>query len=118
MEDLSGYTDAHYDNIFLKNWSYFELQTMIEQKAAEQNIKVEKVLPKYTSQRCSKCGDIDEGNREGREFRCLKCGFTEHSDYNAAKNIATLNIADVIASSLNNDKKEVQSGKPCELPLG
>ena len=26
-------------------------------------------------------------NREGEDFECLKCGYENHADYNAAKNI-------------------------------
>jgi transposase len=37
---------------------------------------------------CSKCGHIDKSNRKGFTFKCLSCGYTADSDYNASKNIA------------------------------
>ncbi|MFE4446537.1 zinc ribbon domain-containing protein [Streptomyces sp. NPDC056820] len=44
----------------------------------------------YTSQRCSACGFVTEGNRESQAvFRCKArgCGHRDHADVNAAKNI-------------------------------
>ncbi|MGW2767717.1 zinc ribbon domain-containing protein [Streptomyces sp. NPDC001275] len=49
-----------------------------------------KVNPAYTSQRCSACGFVTEGNRESQAvFRCKAsgCGYRDHADVNAAKNI-------------------------------
>jgi IS605 OrfB family transposase len=47
-----------------------------------------KVNPKYTSQRCNKCGFTDKGNRQSQSyFCCLSCCHTDNADTNAAKNI-------------------------------
>jgi len=95
MEQLTGIT--HKANRFLKNWSYFDLQTKIEYKAKEAGIKVVYINPKHTSQRCSKCGYIDKENRKTQaSFICLKCGFEANADYNASQNIAILNIDKII----------------------
>ena len=51
--------------------------------------RVEKVKPHYTSQRCSACGRVDENSRESQaRFVCTACGFADHADVNAARNIA------------------------------
>ncbi len=51
--------------------------------------RVEKVKPRYTSQRCSACGEVDRDSRESQAvFRCTACGFACNADVNAAKNIA------------------------------
>ena len=51
--------------------------------------RVEKVSPALTSQRCSACGQVDRDSRESQAlFRCTACGFADHADVNAAKNIA------------------------------
>jgi transposase len=51
--------------------------------------RVEKVYPVYTSQRCSACGHMDADSRESQaRFICTACGFADHADVNAAKNIA------------------------------
>lgn len=97
MERLKGFGrdsggDVRDDRIFvLRNWSYFELQSMIEYKAKRAGIKVRYVNPAYTSQTCSECGG--RGERESIHFRCLnpncKCyGKDIHADYNGARNIA------------------------------
>ncbi len=106
MEDLTGFTYEHAEDKFLKTWTYFELQTMIEQKATEIGIKVEKVKPQYTSLRCSKCGYIDKDNRNGRQFNCISCGLSLHADYNAARNLATPDIESLIDKSV----EEMKSG--------
>jgi hypothetical protein len=36
---------------------------------------------------CSHCGFTHPDNRDGEEFECLKCGYKNHADYNAAKNV-------------------------------
>ena len=55
-------------------------------KAAD---RVEKIKPHYTSQRCSACGQVDRDSRESQAaFRCTACGFADHADVNAARNIA------------------------------
>ena len=88
LEDLSGFKKNTNDFI-LRNWSFYELQTMIEQKAKKVGIMVNKVKAKYTSQRCNSCGHIDVDNRKSQsEFECTSCGHTESADYNAAKNIS------------------------------
>jgi len=47
-----------------------------------------KVAPQYTSLRCSCCGHTAKENRISQaRFACVKCGHTENSDINAAKNI-------------------------------
>ena len=43
----------------------------------------------YTSQTCSRCGNIDKENRQTQEtFVCTKCGVKLNADHNAAINIA------------------------------
>lgn len=51
--------------------------------------RVEKINPRYTSQRCSACGRVDPKSRESQaRFRCIACNFTLNADVNAAINIA------------------------------
>lgn len=42
----------------LQHWTYYDLQSKIEYKPAEQGIQVIKITPKFTSLRCSQCGCI------------------------------------------------------------
>jgi len=67
-----------------KGWGMFAQR--LEHKALG---RVEYVPAAYTSQRCSDCGHTARENRESQAvFLCVACGYSEHADVNAAKNIA------------------------------
>jgi putative transposase len=68
-------------------WAFNRLYEYVEYKAAEYGIDVEQVAPENTSRRCSHCGFTHPDNRESESFECLKCGYENDADYNAAKNI-------------------------------
>jgi putative transposase len=68
-------------------WAFDRLYEYVEYKAEEYGITVEQVAPENTSRRCSECGFTHPDNREDEDFECLKCGYENHADYNAAKNI-------------------------------
>ena len=98
MEDLSGFSESEKKQFVLRNWSYYELQNMIEYKAKLHNIVVKYVCPTFTSQVCSVCGH--KGNRVSQAiFECTNPDCKCHSmyevegrkigaDFNAARNIA------------------------------
>jgi IS605 OrfB family transposase len=94
IEDLTGISTK---NKYLKDWDYYNLQQKIIHKAKENGIKVIKINPAYTSQRCHKCGWIDPENRPDQStFECKSCDLKCNADYNAAKNISTPGIEDII----------------------
>jgi transposase len=65
------------------------LRAFITYKAAMRGVRVELVDPRYTSQRCFECGNIDKANRKTQaDFSCTVCGHTANADVNAAKNIS------------------------------
>ena len=70
------------------NWAYYQLEMLVVNKALEAGKMVLFVNPKYTSQRCSRCGHVAKDNRHGAEFSCKQCGFSIHADLNAARNIS------------------------------
>lgn len=107
MEDLSGISDT---NSFLKTWTYYDLQEKITYKAEEKGIKVVKIKPDYTSQRCNHCGFINKENRNvkkhGQEFfKCVNCEHEDNADANAAKNIAMKDIEKIIVEQLKTQEK-------------
>jgi len=72
----------------LHGWSFAQFQAFVCYKAEAKGILVGFVDPRYTSQKCSHCGYIERGNRPTQsEFRCKKCRFECHADFNAATNI-------------------------------
>jgi IS605 OrfB family transposase len=86
FEDLTGMrerTGASWGH----KWAFNRLYEYVEYKAAEYGIDVERVGPENTSQPCSHCDFTHPDNRDGEDFECLKCGYQNHADYNAAKNI-------------------------------
>jgi IS605 OrfB family transposase len=97
MELLEGY--GRDENGFieqgkfvLRYWSYYELQTMIAQKASESGVEVWKIDPYHTSQRCHACKQ--RGERKSAIFVCTnpdcKAQYQkkQNADHNAAINIA------------------------------
>lgn len=96
LEDLKGYSNRDRSNFCLRNWSYYELQTMIEYKAQREGIDVLYVNPAYTTLDCCVCGERGE-LRTRSEFICKNpdCNCKKiykkdyiHADFNAARNIA------------------------------
>ena len=76
----------------LNNWTFAELQSMIEYKAAKEGLKTTIVDPSYTSQTCNKCGQ--SGTRPYKEnqslFYCQNCEYEVNADVNAAVNLADI----------------------------
>ena len=70
--------------IMASGWG--RLAVRLEDKAAS---RVEKISPRFTSQRCSVCGHVASESRESQaRFRCTACSFACNADVNAAINIA------------------------------
>lgn len=73
-------------SILQQGWSKFML--MLEYKFnMYRDTIVNYIDPKNTSKTCFKCKYIDKRNRKGEEFKCVKCGYQDHADLNAANNI-------------------------------
>jgi len=83
LTDIRDRTGASWGH----KWAFNRLYEYVTYKAEEYGIGVEQVAPENTSRRCSTCGFTHPDNRDGDEFECLKCGYENHADYNAAKNI-------------------------------
>jgi putative transposase len=77
----------------LNSWSFYQLEQFVGYKAEALGKHVLLVDARYTSQKCSNCGHIYKGNRDGSAFRCRKCGFELHADLNASRNIAQAGIS-------------------------
>lgn len=102
IEDLSGFGKDKNGNvkenkeIVLRNWSYYELQKYITDKAKRYGIEVRKVNPAYTSQICSYCGTKGIRKEQAKficvnpDCKCHKIYNKEYfnADFNAARNIA------------------------------
>jgi IS605 OrfB family transposase len=118
MENLGGMKENLTGTFLGSRWRYFELQQFIEYKAKEVGIEVRKVNPRYTSRRCSECGYLniqfdrafrDANRKDGKtaKFICPECHWEGDPDYNAARNLATLDIENIIRQQLK--KQEISS---------
>ena len=73
------------------SWAFGQLEMFIEYKALEAGVPVVYVDPAYTSQRCSRCGEL--GFRSRHSFWCPSCHLTNNADFNAAYNIQQAGLA-------------------------
>jgi putative transposase len=90
FEDLTDIRERLPGAKAFHGWAFRQLHEYVEYKAEVFGIRTQQVNPAYTSQRCSKCGTtLEENRRSQAEFKCRKCGYAVHADYNAAKNVAT-----------------------------
>ncbi len=106
MEDLSGIKKDTAFPKFLQHWTYYDLQQKIKAKAKEHGIEIIMVDPGYTSQRCSKCGNIDSKNRPSQAvFCCTECGFKTNADFNASQNLSINGIDKIIKQTLSANSK-------------
>lgn len=85
LENLNGISDILSSE--LDNWCFDKLKNYIEYKAKEHGLTVEIINPEDTSKTCSKCQGKNTTRSENR-LECKDCGYENHADYNAAKNIA------------------------------
>lgn len=68
--------------------SFYQFLSFVEYKAMHNGKVFIKIEPQYTSKACSKCGTIKENlTLKDRVFTCDNCGYVEHRDINASKNI-------------------------------
>jgi transposase len=84
-----------------RNWAPGMVVDAVRWQAKQAGAELKFIDPAYTSQRCSECGHIARENRpKGKKgaahFECVSCGYKDHADKNAARNISTPGIADLI----------------------
>jgi putative transposase len=76
-------------NRMIAGWSFAQFGEFLRYKAAAVGIPVIEEDPRHTSQRCSRCGHTERGNRTRQDrFKCKACGYESHADLNAARNLA------------------------------
>lgn len=78
----------------IHSWSFARLKGFIEYKSRLKGCFVDYADPRYTSQKCSRCGHTEKANRKTQSwFVCKSCGFQHNADLNASKNIRSNYLA-------------------------
>ena len=90
--DLSGIREGadwgSHGNLDLHGWAFDRFTEMLEYKAAERGISVERVDERDTSKSCAPCGRTDDSQRVERGlYVCEECGLVANADVNGAENI-------------------------------
>jgi putative transposase len=80
--------------------SWGKLIRFTQSKAERAGKSVELVDPRYTSQRCSGCGEIVPKELSERTHSCPNCGLQLDRDFNAARNILTLGLRGIACGEL------------------
>lgn len=90
----------------VNSWSFGQFEQFLAYKASKQQSEVLRISPKYTSQRCPKCGTINKNNRNHatHEYHCKNCGYRSNDDRVAAMNIQEL--GKMYISGITNPKFE------------
>lgn len=81
----------------LHMWSFYRLAKYIEYKANKEGIVVKYVDPKYTSQKCPICGELNKAR--DRKYVCKVCGHKSHRDRVGAINIMKAPMIDGVANA-------------------
>ncbi len=97
-------------NRMRSNWAYFQFRQFLSYKAEALGKEIILVDPRFTSQRCSKCGFIASSNRNKGFFHCKSCGFSENADLNASVNISQLGQALVEQAVVNQPNVAIDEG--------
>lgn len=76
----------------VNSWAFGQFEQFLSYKASCNQSEVIRVSPRYTSQRCPKCGVIDKTNRNHKlhEYHCKDCLYRSNDDRVAAMNIQEL----------------------------
>lgn len=98
-----------------KGWDQFSLA--LSSSARYTGTVVVAVPVAYTSQRCSRCGQVDPKSRESQAvFRCTSCTHHEHADINAAKNVLAAGLA--VTACADQPRPAGRARSPKQEPAG
>lgn len=71
----------------MQHWSYAQVMRKLYLLSEIKGFEIVEVNAAYTSQTCSKCGNIDKSARNGEIYQCTTCDMIMDADSNAAINI-------------------------------
>lgn len=95
LTNININTKVHHNYRYYRmSWAFSQLRQMIEYKGKLNAIKVIDVDPRYTSQKCPKCGYTNKENRNKstHTFTCKSCNYTSNDDRIGAMNLRQMGI--------------------------
>ena len=77
------------DRYITVSWAFYQFRKFLTYKAERVGAHVVAVDPKYTSQKCPKCGHTERNNRNKKihTFCCQECGYKSNDDRIGAMNL-------------------------------
>ena len=97
-EDLTGInlsTVVRKRNRYIRfSWAFSQLYLFMEYKVLLAGARVIPFDPRYSSQKCPKCGHTERANRDQKKhlFCCKRCGYSLNDDLIGAMNMRTAGI--------------------------
>ncbi len=85
--NIDGMVKNHHLAKSIMDASWGAFLDILTAKAESAGHEVIRVNPRFTSQTCSRCGEIVQKSLSVRTHMCPICGYVEDRDVNAAKNI-------------------------------
>src|SRR5262249_5737746 len=106
-------------NRMIAGWPFAQLLEFLKYKAAAMGVRVVEEDPRHTSQRCSRCGHTERGNRSKQaSFACQACGYRSHADLNAARNLAAKGACSLgVGGVTPPGRADVESGEGMDRPI-
>jgi putative transposase len=87
--------------VILGNWAIADFYGKLHYKAKLAGIEVLEIDGRNAGRRCSECGRIDTADVAVQaEFLCTLCGYSIHTDYNTARNVAIPGIEKLIGNAV------------------
>jgi len=111
VEDLnvSGMVRNHHLAKSITDAAWSQFLSILTDKAESAGGQVIEVPPHYTSQKCSKCGELVPKSLSVRTHVCSHCGYVADRDHNAARNILQAGLRKIPLG---------QSGQALTYPVG
>jgi IS605 OrfB family transposase len=93
------------------SWSFAQLVGFLSYKAEQRGIRVERIDPRHTSQRCPRCGYTARNNRRSQSlFLCRQCKYCLNADLIGAYNVKEKYLASLASEGMLSEAGRLSSG--------
>ncbi|NEO96061.1 MAG: transposase [Moorea sp. SIO3G5] len=102
----------------MMSWAFYQFSQTLGHLCNRYGSKLVRITEEYTSKTCTKCGHIHRKLGGSKNFKCPKCGYEIHRDFNGAVGIFlkamwdttfTDHVGDVVLDVLNVEDVAVKS---------